>query len=180
MNLFFPIVYFYLFINFSLIICLSASGIGFEISRQLGLHGACVCLMGRRAAVLSSAVSSLSSEGISVLSVQGDVRSPADAKRAVEATVDRFGSLSMLVNSAAGNFLAPAEDLNPKGFATVMEIDAGGVFTMCNAAFPQLKKCNDANIINISAMLHQPGQKKTEENTTQHSATRFVIAFDSL
>lgn len=43
-----------------------ASGIGFEITRQLGLHGASVAIMGRRRQVLDAAVSALSDEGIKV------------------------------------------------------------------------------------------------------------------
>lgn len=42
------------------------SGIGFEISRQFGKHGASVAIMGRRRQVLDAAVSALQSEGIQV------------------------------------------------------------------------------------------------------------------
>lgn len=43
-----------------------ASGIGYEISYQLGLHGASIAIMGRRKHVLDSAVATLQSLGISV------------------------------------------------------------------------------------------------------------------
>jgi NAD(P)-dependent dehydrogenase (short-subunit alcohol dehydrogenase family) len=49
-------------------------------------------------------------------------------------------ALDILVNGAAGNFLAAAENLSPKGFQTVMAIDALGTFNMTTAAFPYLKK----------------------------------------
>ncbi|CAF0779696.1 unnamed protein product [Didymodactylos carnosus] len=132
------------------------SGIGLEITRQLGLHGCKVAVMGRRADVLKSAVDSLSSEGITAIATPGDVRSNDDAVRAVQQTVEKYGQLDILVNSAAGNFLSAAEDLSPKGFRTVMEIDAIGVFTMCHATFSELRKSNNANIINISANLQYP------------------------
>lgn len=133
-----------------------ASGIGLEIARQLGLHGAAVTLMGRRAEVLEAAKTGLQAQGIRCITVRGDVRSTPDALRCVAETLAAFGSLSVLVNSAAGNFLAIAEDLAPKGFQTVMDIDALGVFTMCHAAFPALQARGDGLIVNISAMLHQP------------------------
>ncbi|KAM0000386.1 putative 2,4-dienoyl-CoA reductase ((2E)-enoyl-CoA-producing) [Helianthus debilis subsp. tardiflorus] len=44
-----------------------ASGIGFEISTQFGKHGASIAVMGRRKTVVDSAVSSLQSLGIPVL-----------------------------------------------------------------------------------------------------------------
>jgi peroxisomal 2,4-dienoyl-CoA reductase len=112
--------------------------------------------MGRRAEVLEAARRGLAAEGIDAFAVRGDVRSAEDAKRVVAETVRRFGSLSILVNSAAGNFLSPAEDLSPKGFATVISIDTVGVFTMSHAAFPHLKQRGDSTIVNISAMLHEP------------------------
>ena len=50
---------------------------------------------------------------------------------AVQTAISRYGHLSILVNSAAGNFLALPEELNVKGFQTAMDIDAMGVFNMC-------------------------------------------------
>ena len=49
---------------------------------------------------------------------QGDVRSYADCERAVQQTVVRFGRLDIVVNCAAGNFLATAEELTSNGFRT--------------------------------------------------------------
>ena len=85
---------------------------------------------------------------------RGDVREPDDCLAAVDVAVSRFGRLDVLVNSAAGNFLSSLEDLSPKGFKTVMEIDAGGVFNMASAAFKPLKDSGCGNIINITATLH--------------------------
>lgn len=38
----------------------------------------------------------------------------------------------------ARSFLCAAENLSPKGFKTVLEIDAQGTFNMCHAAFPEV------------------------------------------
>eukprot|EP00593_Proboscia_inermis_P017219 CAMPEP_0171307098 /NCGR_PEP_ID=MMETSP0816-20121228/17117_1 /TAXON_ID=420281 /ORGANISM="Proboscia inermis, Strain CCAP1064/1" /LENGTH=216 /DNA_ID=CAMNT_0011789067 /DNA_START=76 /DNA_END=726 /DNA_ORIENTATION=- len=69
-----------------------------------------------------------------------------------------YGRLDILVNGAAGNFLADAgSSLKPKGFQTVMEIDAMGTFNMCHVAYPYLKSNGKSGvggaIINISATL---------------------------
>ena len=50
--------------------------------------------------------------------MQGDVRELTDCQKAVAAATDKWGRLDILVNAAAGNFLAPAEVLSPKGFKT--------------------------------------------------------------
>ncbi|KAJ8758756.1 hypothetical protein K2173_000477 [Erythroxylum novogranatense] len=138
-----------------------ASGIGYEISLQLGKHGASVAVMGRRRHVVDAAASSLLSLGIPAIGIAGDVRKREDAERAVDSTVKHFGRLDVLVNAAAGNFLVPAEDLSPNGFKTVMDIDSVGTFTMCHEALRYLKKGGPGKdpsdggiIINISATLH--------------------------
>ncbi|VFQ58749.1 unnamed protein product [Cuscuta campestris] len=152
------------------------SGIGFEIATQFGKHGASISIMGRRSSVVQSAVSSLRSLGIPAVGFQGDVRVVEDAERVVESTVKHFGKLDILVNAAAGNFLASPEDLSPNGFQTVLDIDAVGTFTMCHEAIKYLKRggpgrgssSNNASsstsdssssssgglILNISATLH--------------------------
>ena len=62
------------------------SGIGFEIARQLGLHGAAVCIMGRREHVLRDSAEKLRADGVSqVTFCSGDVRQNKD-----------FSSLSLL------------------------------------------------------------------------------------
>ena len=135
------------------------SGIGFEIARQLvrhGCHG--VALFGRRADFLQRAAELLRHEAEEVAKPSSsnpgslsqpcvvtyqvcDVRDPDQCERAVRAVIEAFGAvrLDVLVNGAAGNFLAPAHELTPKGFATVMAIDAAGTFHMCRAAYPLLR-----------------------------------------
>ena len=76
-----------------------------------------MCVMGRRADVLEDAVGVLRSANIHATKVIGDVRFEEQCQAAVQHTLKAFGgSLDILVNSAAGNFLAKAEELNLKGF----------------------------------------------------------------
>merc|ERR1719464_1822933 len=90
------------------------SGICFEVARQLGLHGAKVCIMGRREDFLREAVASLGREGIQATYSAGDVRRPEDCARCVRAAVEAFGLVNVLVNGAAGMFPASAgESLTP-------------------------------------------------------------------
>ncbi|KAG1365120.1 Peroxisomal 2,4-dienoyl-CoA reductase [Cocos nucifera] len=137
------------------------SGIGFEISTQFGRHGAAVAIMGRRRHVLDAAVAALQSEGIQAIGLEGDVRKREDPTRVIETTVRHFGKLDILVNGAAGNFLASPEDLSPNGFRTVLDIDSVGTYTMCHEALKYLKKGGPGKgpstgglILNISATLH--------------------------
>lgn len=146
-----------------------SSGIGYEIAKQLGLHGARVGIAGRRKDVLDAACTTLREAGVTVMGLQGDVRSSQSCEEWVAALAKEWGRLDILINCAAGNFLATAEELTPNGFRTVMEIDAIGTFGMSRAAFPELSKAAaaaaaarpagtsgrspGASIVNISATL---------------------------
>ena len=129
------------------------SGIGLEITRQLGLHGAAVVISGRRDHVLQAACDALSPQ-MTISYVTGDVRKYEDCQRMVSEALKRYGRLDIVVNCAAGNFLALAEQLSSNGFKTVMEIDTLGTFNVSRASVDALKKHRGSSIVNISATLH--------------------------
>ena len=119
-----------------------------------GLHGASVAITGRRAPVLDAAVADLQASGVrSARSFRGDVRVPADVDAWVAATLAAHGRLDIVINAAAGNFLAAADALSSNAFRTVLDIDAVGTFTVSRAALPALKQTRGC-IVNISATLH--------------------------
>jgi len=134
------------------------SGICFEVTKQLLLHGAKgAVICGRRAKFLERASAILEKEtGKSCSWKVTDVRDPQACVEAVEYTMQQYDKIDILVNGAAGNFLAEAKSLKPKGFATVMGIDALGTYNMCSAAFPKMAMKGGAIIINISATLQCP------------------------
>lgn len=68
-----------------------------------------------------------------------------------------FGRIDILLNGAAGNFLADAENLSHNAFKTVIEIDTIGTFLMSKAVYKLWMKKNGGNVINISASLHYVG-----------------------
>ncbi len=132
------------------------SGIGGGIAAALAAHGARVAICGRKLDRLDRQVAAIAEAGGEALAVAADVRQP-DAVAAVMAAIDaRWGRLDIVVNAAAGNFLAPAAALSPNGFGTVVDIDLKGTFNVCKAALPALERAGGV-IINVSATLHYAG-----------------------
>jgi 2,4-dienoyl-CoA reductase [(3E)-enoyl-CoA-producing], peroxisomal len=115
------------------------TGIGFGIARTLGRLGAKVSITSRKADVLEKAVADLRSEGIEAMFATADVRDLDQVQKAVDTTVERFGSVDILVNNAAGLFHCPAEDLTANGWKVLVDIDLNGTFFCCKAAFAALK-----------------------------------------
>jgi len=138
------------------------TGITGGVARAFAEAGASVALVSRKLEHLEPAAKAINDARASnpnmgeALPVVADVRNFEQIEEAVLATSSRFGKIDIVVNGAAGNFLAPAEALSPNGFGTVVDIDLKGTFNVCRAAFAQLKE-HRGQILNISATLHYLG-----------------------
>ncbi|KAI8149968.1 NAD-P-binding protein [Fennellomyces sp. T-0311] len=133
------------------------SGICRGMTEAMVRHGAKAVIISRNFAKLEKAAQEMSkATGGEVFPVQADVRKPADLENAVAKTIERYGQIDYLINGAAGNFLAPFQNLSYNAFRTVIEIDLLGTFNLTKAASEHLKK-SKGSIINVSATLHYTG-----------------------
>src|SRR5258708_33602055 len=115
-------------------------------------------LVGRNVERVETAANAIVAEGGKAAFGKSDVRNYDEVKATVQATVDRFGALDVLVNNAAGNFVCATAELSPRGFATVIDIDLNGTFHGCKAAYPHLKTSpQGGSIISIITMLGVTG-----------------------
>lgn len=109
------------------------TGLGKAMAKRYAELGAEVFICGRREEVLRDTVAELSSAtGGKISSFPCDVRDLA----AVDSLIERLwqaGPLHVLVNNAAGNFLARTEDLSPRAFEAVLGIVLGGTINMTMA-----------------------------------------------
>src|SRR5688500_7296273 len=94
----------------------AGSGIGRAVALALAAHGARVVLAGRKPGPLAETRRAVEATGGEALDAPAGVRDPAALDAVVERITTRFGRLDLLVNGAAGNFLAPAVSLSPNGF----------------------------------------------------------------
>ena len=134
------------------------SGIGLEIATAYARLGASVMLVGRNEERVQAAAQAIVAEGGTAAARKCDVRDYDEVKAAVDDTVERFGSLDILINNAAGNFVCPTAELSPRGFKTVVDIDLIGTFHGCHAAYPHLKASrHGGSIISIITMLGVTG-----------------------
>ncbi len=131
------------------------SGIGYGIARAFLAHGATVAITSRNHERLAAAAETLASEtGGTTMAVGADVRDAQAVERALDQVLARCGRLDIVVNGAAGNFLAPAAALSSNGFRAVLDIDTVGTYNVSRAAFDKALRDHGGNIINISATLH--------------------------
>jgi NAD(P)-dependent dehydrogenase (short-subunit alcohol dehydrogenase family) len=126
------------------------SGIGAGIAKKLAAFGAKVALVGRTVEKLDTVATDIRATGGDARTFAVDVRQYPAVEAAVKATVDAWGRLDIVINSAAGNFLAPAAALSANGFRSVIDIDLCGTFNVSRAAFEHITKTR-GSIVSITA-----------------------------
>jgi peroxisomal 2,4-dienoyl-CoA reductase len=133
------------------------TGIGKEIARTLGRHGARVCICSRKSENLEQAVAELEAEGVECLRVRCDIRQPDQVQHVVAEVLARWNRLDILVNNAAGNFPAPLSRISPNGFKTIVEIDLLGTYNCSRLVFDAWLRDHGGEIVNISAPFEGKG-----------------------
>lgn len=123
----------------------ASSGIGEAIASRFLSEGASVFGCGRRER------SALVHERFQYAAA--DVSVYAGAEAAVAAANARFGALDIVVNSAGITVEGSLESTDSEDFNGMLQINVGGIFNICKACLPLLKRRTGASIINISSDL---------------------------
>ncbi|XP_076074369.1 peroxisomal 2,4-dienoyl-CoA reductase [(3E)-enoyl-CoA-producing]-like isoform X1 [Mytilus galloprovincialis] len=135
-----------------------ASGICFTIAEVLMRHGCDTVIVSRRMDKLKQSADLLmKATGRKCVPIQMDVRKPEQIIKAVDEALAQMGRIDILINGAAGNFLAPAASLSFNAFKTVMEIDAHGTFNVSKVVYDKFFKDHGGMIVNITATLQMRG-----------------------
>ena len=117
------------------------SGINLGIAKSMARLGAKISVIGRNLDKAVKAAGEISAEGKhEAIAFSADVRDYAAVNSAILATVEKFGPLDIVVAGAAGNFFAPAIDISPNGFKTIIDIDLIGSYHVFRAAFDHCNK----------------------------------------
>jgi NAD(P)-dependent dehydrogenase (short-subunit alcohol dehydrogenase family) len=117
-----------------LVVTGGGTGLGAAMARRFAALGATAVVIGRRKDKLDEVVADIAKAGGKALAISADVRDFGSVSSAADEVIAKLGRVDGLVNNAAGNFLAAAEDLSPNGFKTVVDIVLNGTFH-CTSAF---------------------------------------------
>jgi citronellol/citronellal dehydrogenase len=106
------------------------TGIGRATALELAATGAQVVVCGRRAEPLEGTRAEIEAVDGECLAVTADVRDEEDVARVVDAALERFGHVDLLVNNAGGQFEAPAEEISVNGWRAVHRLSVEAVWSM--------------------------------------------------
>src|SRR6476620_10243591 len=123
--------------------------------RGMGVHFARAALAAGNAVVATGrhpeAVREALGNAPDLLVVRLDVTRPADAEAAVQATVDRFGRIDVLVNNAANFYGGYFEELTPTQIADQLATGLIGPMNVTRAVLPVMRKPRSGHIVSISS-----------------------------
>jgi NAD(P)-dependent dehydrogenase (short-subunit alcohol dehydrogenase family) len=142
-------------------------GLGTDIAKAALASGHAVVATGRNPEKVVDAIG----DHQDLLAVKLDVTEPADAADAVQAAVDRFGRIDVLVNNA-GNFYAGFfEEITPQDFRTQIETTMFGPINVTRAALPVLRAQRSGLLVTISSTAGIAGG----QFLTAYAASKFGV-----
>ncbi len=109
--------------------------------------------MARRQNLLEQNAKAISEEyGVEVLPLVCDITVTEQVKSAVEAVMERFGRVDILLNNAGTGATAPAEEITDEQFKHEMDIDLFGTFVCSREFGKQMIAAGYGRIINIASI----------------------------
>ena len=154
-----------------------ASGIGRGIAIAFAEEGANVAIGDlRREPLLEDAgdptVDVLHEMGAGAVHVEMDVAEAEGAEALVDAAVDEFGGVDILVNNAAYFPKGTIETLSEEDWDRTFDVNVKGIFHTCRAALPHLRESDQPRIINLGSQL---GMEGTRKDTPSYSASKGAV-----
>jgi short-subunit dehydrogenase len=135
----------------------ASGGIGGAIARQLAQRGATLILINRDSDKLAAFAAELRASGGKVIPLAGDLATPGEPARLVQAALDQAGTVDILVNCAGvQNFGFFAEE-SAADTATLFNINTIAPIALTNALLPHLLKKGKGQIVNLGSIFGSIG-----------------------
>ena len=125
------------------------TGLGKSMAERFSDLGANLVLTSRREKVINDTAKEFRKRRKKAIPIVCDVRYPDQVESMINQAVKKLGSVDILVNNAAGNFISPTENLSSNAFKTVVDIVLNGTFHCSQAAGKIMRKNKSGVILNI-------------------------------
>ena len=151
----------------------ASRGMGVDFAQAALAAGHAVVASGRDTERVSKALGRTAlGQSSDLLAVKLDVTSRADSEAAVQAAVDRFGRIDVLVNNAASFYAGYFEELTPEQMERQLATSLIGSMNVTRAVLPVMRKQRSGHIISISS---SAGLAADFEFCTAYAASKFGL-----
>lgn len=148
----------------------ASKGIGAGIAKALAAEGAAVVVnYASSQAGADQVVAQIKAAGGQAVAVRGNVAKAEDAKAIVQAAIDAYGRLDILVNNSGVYEFQPLEGITPEHFHHQFDINVLGLLLVTQAASPHLQA--GGSVINIGSVV----SRLTPPGSAVYSATKAAV-----
>ncbi|MFY9909306.1 MAG: SDR family oxidoreductase [Candidatus Sulfotelmatobacter sp.] len=152
-------------------------GLGRQMAEGLAEMGTNLVLCARKKARCEQTAEELRAQGVQALALECDVRDPDAIRGVVNTTLDKFGRIDILINSAGVSWAAPVEDMTLEQWDKVLSTNLTGTFLFCQAAGKAMLAQRSGKIINIASVAGLGGSSAELQAIGYHASKGGVIAF---
>ncbi|AFM00049.1 MULTISPECIES: SDR family NAD(P)-dependent oxidoreductase [Desulfitobacterium] len=153
----------------------ASSGLGMQMAHGLAEQGADVVLLARREDRLRKVAEDIEGQyGVKAYPIPCDVTQLASVQAAVQAALNRFGKVDILINNAGIGSVMPAEKMDDEVWEHNLSVDLTGVFRTAREFGKVMLEAGYGRIINISSMYGMVGNSATPASA-YHAAKGGVV-----
>jgi NADP-dependent 3-hydroxy acid dehydrogenase YdfG len=149
----------------------ASSGLGEATARNLSEQGAVVVLGARRIDRINALAKELADNGGKALALQTDVTQSAQVKKLVEAAVEQYGRIDVMINNAGLMPHSPLDRLKIDDWDRMIDVNIKGVLYGIAAALPYMQKQKSGHIINVSSVAGH----KVRPASAVYAATKHAV-----
>lgn len=138
-----------------------SSGLGVQMAKALANQGANIVAVARRKNLIEEVAAEISSTfGVETMAIPCDITDTDAVNAMVDAVLQKFGRIDVLINNAGTGAVGPAEDISDEQFDHEMQIDLFGSFKVARAvAKKAMIPAKYGRVINIASMYGLVGNK---------------------
>jgi NAD(P)-dependent dehydrogenase (short-subunit alcohol dehydrogenase family) len=157
----------------SVVITGGSRGLGLVMARRLADEGARLTLVARDEAELDRAVVDIRARQpfADVQAVVADVRRRYDADRAIAQTIERHGTVDVLINNAGIIQVGPLDHMKLADYEDAMNTHFWGPLYLIVAALPYMRRQAEGRVVNISSI----GGRIALPHMVPYSASKFAL-----
>ena len=148
-----------------------AKGIGEAAVKRFTEEGAKVVIADMDEAAGNALVETLTAEGKEVFYVQTNVADRQNVEQLVSQTIEKFGTIDILINNAGITNDAMLAKMTPEQFQKVLDVNLTGVFNCTQAVLPTLVEKGAGKVINTSSVSGTYGNV----GQTNYAATKAAV-----
>ncbi len=149
----------------------ASSGLGEAAAKHLSKLGATVVLGARRTDRIEKLANEIQASGGKALAIATDVTKRDQVKKLVDAAVEKFGGVDVILNNAGIMPLSPIDRLNVDEWDNMIDVNIKGVLNGIAGVLPHMKKQKSGQIINTSSVAGH----KIFGGSAVYSATKFAV-----